>query len=151
MGNNMLIGYDIASPKRLGKLYRSLHNYGVPIQYSLFLCNLTKTRLKDCIKTINSIIDLKHDDVRLYFLPENTWSCHLGRTTLPDGIFYTNLPTTFEKSPNIDNNDIIYDISTEVKINKTKKKKKNIRYDATTRKIISSCQTKQKNGILYIR
>ncbi len=150
MANNMLIGYDIASPKRLGKLYRALHNYGVPIQYSLFLCNLTKAGLKNCIKTINSIIDVKSDDVRIYFLPENTWSRHLGRATLPSGIFYTNLPTTIEQLPNI-SNDSNEDSSVEIKMAKPRKTKKTTRYDATTRKIIASCQTGQTNGILYIR
>ena len=145
MEKNMLIGYDITSPKRLAKLYKSLHNYGIPIQYSLFLCNLTKTGLRDCVKMINSIIDAKSDDVRIYFLPENTWSCHMGRTTLPSGIFYTNLPTTFEKLPNID------DSNTEIKTDKPETPKKVARYDATARKIISSYQTGQKNGILYIK
>ena len=32
-----LIGYDIADPKRLQRIYRRMTKYAPPIQYSIFL------------------------------------------------------------------------------------------------------------------
>ena len=143
MTSHLLIGYDITSPKRLGKLFRRLKQYGIPIQYSLFLCDLTRTRLGDCIIMIESIIDPATDDVRIYPLPENLWSFRMGRAVFPEGIFHTGLPSILQSFPDERNSKPylgIPPVETE----------KPVRYDATARKMIATCQTGQKKGIFYI-
>lgn len=40
-----LIAYDIANPKRLRKVIRTMESFGVRLQYSVFLCDLTRSEL----------------------------------------------------------------------------------------------------------
>ncbi|WP_138380363.1 CRISPR-associated endonuclease Cas2 [Luteithermobacter gelatinilyticus] len=140
-----LIGYDIAHPRRLGRLHRRLKGYGIPIQYSLFLCSLTETRLAECVAMIEEIINPREDDVRLYPLPTNYWSFRLGRAVLPDGIVHTDLPASWRgekaKKP----------LTTDPAMNADFSRKKLVRrLDATTRKLIATTQTGQKKGLYYI-
>jgi CRISPR-associated protein Cas2 len=90
-----LLTYDIANPKRLGRLYRAMKKRAVPIQYSVFLARLTPARLADMRSMVLSIIDEREDDVRFYPLPTDGWQRRLGRTTLPAGLLLTMLPEGF--------------------------------------------------------
>ena len=47
-----LIGYDIADPKRLQRIYRRMTNYATPIQYSVFILDGTEKLLKQCLAEI---------------------------------------------------------------------------------------------------
>ncbi|TXG83028.1 MAG: CRISPR-associated endonuclease Cas2 [Sphingomonadales bacterium] len=94
-----LISYDIASPKRLARLHRRLKRYALPIQYSVFLAELTPSGLETVAALIEQIIDQRQDDVRIYPLPREGWATIQGRRPLPAGIDYTGLPRRFEPSP----------------------------------------------------
>ncbi|WP_243389208.1 CRISPR-associated endonuclease Cas2 [Conservatibacter flavescens] len=87
-----LIGYDISNPKRLAKVYKTLLDYAVPIQYSVFLFEGSKNHLQSCIERLLEIIHTKEDDLRIYQLPTNGKQWRLGKSFLPEGIFLTGMP-----------------------------------------------------------
>jgi CRISPR-associated protein Cas2 len=40
-----LVAYDISHPRRLRRVHRIAKDHGEPLQYSVFVCNLTPTEL----------------------------------------------------------------------------------------------------------
>lgn len=61
---------------------------GIPLQYSLFYHRATRAQARQLAQTLNTVIDHRVDDVRLYPLP-NAPTCHMiGQRTLPDGILF---------------------------------------------------------------
>lgn len=89
-----LIGYDISDPKRLQRIYRKMTHYATPIQYSIFLLDGSEKLLKQCLAEIMLIFNKKEDDLRVYPLPTNTAQWRLGKSSLPEGIIWTALPTS---------------------------------------------------------
>ena len=89
-----LIGYDISDPKRLQRIYRKMTHYATPIQYSIFLLDGSEKLLKQCLAEIMLIFNKKEDDLRVYPLPTNTTHWRLGKSSLPEGIIWTALPTS---------------------------------------------------------
>lgn len=81
-----LVTYDIADPRRLGRLYRFLKKEGVPIQYSVFLVESTANQMGSLMVKIAKMIHPQADDVRSYRLPENGWQVTLGTSILPDDV-----------------------------------------------------------------
>jgi len=64
---DFMIGYDIASVKRLPKVARLLEKVALRVQYSLFLYpNVTKEELEHLVGKLLELIDEKEDDVRIY-------------------------------------------------------------------------------------
>lgn len=80
-----LVTYDIANPRRLGRLFRYLKKQGVPIQYSVFQLEVSAAKMATVMTQIARIIDPQADDVRAYCLPVNLWQATLGKTILPEG------------------------------------------------------------------
>jgi CRISPR-associated endonuclease Cas2 len=63
---DFMIGYDIASVKRLPKVARLLEKVALRVQYSLFLYpNVTKEELEHLVGKLLELIDEKEDDVRI--------------------------------------------------------------------------------------
>lgn len=83
---NYLVTYDIADPKRLGRLFRFLKKQGLPIQYSVFLVDASAAQIGSMMVKIAKMIHPDADDVRAYRLPENGWQVTLGASILPDNI-----------------------------------------------------------------
>lgn len=81
-----LVTYDIADPRRLGRLFKFLKKQGVPVQYSVFLVEASAVKMGSLIVQIAKMIDADADDVRAYRLPENTWKVTLGNSILPEDI-----------------------------------------------------------------
>lgn len=88
-----LIGYDIAEPKRLQRIYRRMTHYATPIQYSVFLFEGTEKLLKACLDDVMEIFQRKEDDLRVYPLSPNVSQWRLGKACLPEGIIWTAMPT----------------------------------------------------------
>ena len=40
--NNFLVCYDVADAKRLRQVFKAMHGFGAPLQYSVFHCALTR-------------------------------------------------------------------------------------------------------------
>lgn len=64
-----LVAYDIADPKRLGRVARYLCQHACRVQYSVFAAPLSQSQLHHLFSKLESMIDPKQDDVRAYPLP----------------------------------------------------------------------------------
>jgi CRISPR-associated protein Cas2 len=80
--------YDIASPRRLARVWRAVREFGVPLQYSVFWARLDKSGLDQAMQAVAARIDPRADDVRFYPLPENVQITGLGRDVVPLGVDY---------------------------------------------------------------
>lgn len=92
MSLSWLIGYDIADPRRLGRVHRAMTHRATPIEYSIFLFVGSETALAECLTVVRGLIDPKTDDVRCYALPTRGYQERIGKATLPAGIHWTGLP-----------------------------------------------------------
>ncbi|QWF71546.1 CRISPR-associated endonuclease Cas2 [Methylomonas paludis] len=81
-----LIAYDIANPRRLGKVHRLLKKQGLPVQYSVFTVVMKRRRLLGLLDNIGSLIAVKEDDVRCYRLPSRAACVMLGRQYFPEDV-----------------------------------------------------------------
>lgn len=79
------IAYDIADPKRLRRVERTLAAVGERVHYSLFLCELTHAELAAVQKRIARLIDTSADSVRYTPLcsGDRAATRHLGRPAEP--------------------------------------------------------------------
>jgi CRISPR-associated protein Cas2 len=83
---NFLLAYDIADPERLVRVHRTCRQWGVPIQYSVFIVPQTPVGLGALVDELRGIIDERADDIRVYPLPSRVEVAQYGRQGLPDGI-----------------------------------------------------------------
>jgi CRISPR-associated protein Cas2 len=81
-----LIAYDIADPRRLGRVHRYLKTEAVPVQYSVFVTRATAARVGVIRATLADLIDPGADDVRIYQVPEHPEVACFGTRALPEGI-----------------------------------------------------------------
>ena len=56
-----LVTYDISEPKRLRKVFLKLRGYGNPIQYSVFICDLSEKEKALMIVDLDEIINYAED------------------------------------------------------------------------------------------
>jgi len=87
-----VIGYDIASPRRLGRVHREMCKHAAPIEYSVFVLVGSEHAKDICLAEMARLMDDAEDDVRCYPLPVRGFQGRIGRTTLPEGIQWTGLP-----------------------------------------------------------
>ena len=87
-----VIGYDIADPRRLARVYRRLCAHATPLEYSVFLLVGSEHAKAQCLAEVAGIIDGKADDVRCYALPGRGFQARIGRASLPLGVTWTGLP-----------------------------------------------------------
>lgn len=81
-----LLAYDIADPKRLGRVHRTVRREGVPLQYSVFLVPGTAVAIDRLLAELDTIIDARVDDIRVYPLPQTLDVVQYGRQWIPPGI-----------------------------------------------------------------
>lgn len=58
-----LISYDIANPKRLRRVARTLEGFGTRLQYSVFECSLDEIRLAELKSQLYPIVNHNEDQV----------------------------------------------------------------------------------------
>jgi len=63
-----LLTYDIANPKRLGKVARAMEAVGERVQDSVFEAWLSAAEVEKMLKKIRKIINEKEDSLRIYSL-----------------------------------------------------------------------------------
>jgi CRISPR-associated protein Cas2 len=63
MRNTFLVCYDIADPKRLRKVFKTMRDFGDHLQYSVFECQFTPTDLAKCRQALTDIIHRDWDQV----------------------------------------------------------------------------------------
>ncbi|MCT7482714.1 CRISPR-associated endonuclease Cas2 [Aliarcobacter cryaerophilus] len=66
-----LITYDIENNKRRKKVSDELEAYGYRVNFSVFECELNKTKMKNLVKKLEELIDKKKDSLRCYHVCEN--------------------------------------------------------------------------------
>lgn len=82
-----LVCYDIADPRRLGRVLRLMKGKGLHIQYSIFHCTVTWPQLLQLKEELRERIDEKEDDVRIYPLPGGGKVIVLGcGDRVPEGV-----------------------------------------------------------------
>ena len=87
-----LIGYDIGNEKRLQRAYRTVIQFAMPLQYSLFLFEGTKKGLDEGLEQLLKVVNLKEDDLRVYPLQnQDNKYWNLGKCILPEGIFISSI------------------------------------------------------------
>jgi CRISPR-associated protein Cas2 len=60
-----IVAYDIADPKRLQRVHRTMRGYGDPLQYSVFRCVLSASERVLLIEALTPLIDHREDQVML--------------------------------------------------------------------------------------
>ena len=83
---NYLIAYDIRAPHRWRRVYGYLRRRGVHLQYSVFFARLSRKGLDQMVTRLERMIDPRHDDVRIYPVPENPDWVWIGENALPEAV-----------------------------------------------------------------
>lgn len=86
--SDYIICYDIANPRRLGRVHRALKRLATPLQYSVFLFTGSEQQLQRCLDQLESIIDSRADDLRAYPLPTRGLRYSQGTGAIPEGILW---------------------------------------------------------------
>jgi CRISPR-associated protein Cas2 len=97
-----IIAYDIANPKRLGRVHRYLKKMALPLQYSVFLIELDAERRDKIIRHLGTLIHDKQDDVRIYPLPDQPEWVMLGKALWGDGLLLTGMKLPADLRYNLD-------------------------------------------------
>lgn len=63
-----LLAYDIRDPKRLRRIHQTALDYGEPLQYSLFVCDLSKLELMRMRAEVVAEINQNVDSVAIFDL-----------------------------------------------------------------------------------
>lgn len=77
----ILLGYDIADPRRLAKVAKICEDYGLRVQYSFFECHLDDAAFETFWLLLLDIIDEEFDRLVAYRLDARS-----SRSTLTAGI-----------------------------------------------------------------
>jgi CRISPR-associated protein Cas2 len=90
-----LVTYDIASPKRWRRVFRTMHGFGEHVQLSVFRCDLTAPRYVRMCTALEEIIHHDQDQVLVVKIG-------LSTATVIQGIEVLGRPRTFRlPSPTI--------------------------------------------------
>lgn len=67
-----VVSYDISNDRRRRKIAKELENYGTRVQYSVFECNLTRTRYGKLFKRLSELmLEEEEGSVRIYEICAN--------------------------------------------------------------------------------
>lgn len=83
---HFLVCYDIANPKRLGRVHRRAVSHAQFVQYSVYYLHGTQLQLQAMLDDIQEVINDAEDDVRAYTTSPLKEAIHLGCSWLPDDI-----------------------------------------------------------------
>ena len=63
MRNRYIVTYDVSDTKRLHKTFKKMNGFGDPLQYSVFVCDLSSKERIIMEETLTEIINFKEDRV----------------------------------------------------------------------------------------
>jgi CRISPR-associated protein Cas2 len=63
-----LLAYDIRHPRRLRRVHEVAKSYGEPLQYSVFVCDLTRVELIHLKADLLSELNVREDSVGIFDL-----------------------------------------------------------------------------------
>ena len=95
--SDYIICYDIANPRRLGRIHRALKKQALAVQYSVFLFSGTEVQLQRCLAQLQALMDERYDDIRAYPLPARGLRWCLGQPVLPEGIYWGGLAPSWQQ------------------------------------------------------
>ncbi len=87
-----LVAYDIANPRRLGRVHRCMLRHAAAIEYSVFWLTGTPHARLRCLEAVLPLLDMKEDDLRIYAMPSRGLRIRLGPAVFPGGIEWSALP-----------------------------------------------------------
>ena len=74
-----IVAYDIADPRRLGRVHRYMVKRAIPIQKSIFQATMSTAQMLKLRLDLAQLIDASADDIRMYPLPAHLEIVRLGR------------------------------------------------------------------------
>jgi len=83
-----LVCYDICEPRRLRRVHRSVRDWGIPIQFSVFEIELNTEQLPQLLNQLRELIDENEDKVLLYRLSSHQECISLGVTVQRDDLLF---------------------------------------------------------------
>lgn len=71
-----MVCYDIADPRRLGKVHRLMKKRGLSVQKSIFFIQKDEKGMKTLLNELGRLISDKKDDIRAYPVesPQKVWT-----------------------------------------------------------------------------
>ncbi|MGD8175643.1 CRISPR-associated endonuclease Cas2 [Marinimicrobium sp. ARAG 43.8] len=81
-----LVCYDIANPRRLGRVHRRVIKHALFIQFSVYYLQGTRQSVEALMDDLREVIDEGHDDIRIYAIKPLSGALHKGCSWLPEGI-----------------------------------------------------------------
>ena len=84
---NFIITYDVQNDKRRKKISDELEAYGIRVNYSVFECQLNKTKLKKLKQKLEELVNKKEDSLRCY---------HICQSCIPKSFEICNKADIFE-------------------------------------------------------
>ena len=81
-----IISYDIADPKRLGRIHRMIKRLAMPLQYSVFYTRMSERQRDKLANLLENKINPKEDDIRIYPLPNGYNVQYLGQNPFGEGL-----------------------------------------------------------------
>ncbi len=87
--NWYLLCYDIADKRRLRRVHSRMKDAGIPLQYSVFLLNMSSVDLILLLDELRELIEEHRDDVRAYPISPTIDYVALGRQGLGNGMLLT--------------------------------------------------------------
>ena len=82
-----IVCYDIANPKRLGRVHRCTVSRARFVQYSVYYLEGSQQQLEALLASIAHIINPLEDDVRAYAIAPLDDAICLGQPLMPDCIY----------------------------------------------------------------
>ncbi|MDF1589021.1 MAG: CRISPR-associated endonuclease Cas2 [Gammaproteobacteria bacterium] len=81
-----LVCYDIADPRRLGRVHRRMVKHAVFIQLSVYYLKGDKKDLNNLLDELQHLMDERYDDIRAYQVKPLSEALQIGCAWLPDGL-----------------------------------------------------------------
>ena len=85
--NHFLVCYDIANPRRLQKVHRTVVAVALPVQYSVYYLPGTLADARALLQQLKPLLKHGEDDVRIYTIESLTRAHQLGRLWYPEGLY----------------------------------------------------------------
>ena len=86
---NWLIAYDIADPRRLSRIHRTLSKEALAVQYSLYLYHGDSKQVRALLNELGKHMKNSEDDLRAYPIPIKAEIHTLGEHGFLDRIILT--------------------------------------------------------------
>ncbi|MAX23380.1 MAG: CRISPR-associated endonuclease Cas2 [Phycisphaeraceae bacterium] len=88
-----VITYDVSDDKRRNRIFKTLYDHGDHVQFSVFVCQLTKRERVDLMAKLTHIVNHKEDQIMLIDLGTAQTDCRTLIQTV--GKAYYPLTSTF--------------------------------------------------------